>query len=161
MPNKLRPKLILIDVSFVFFLITGMKRLYLASQSEIYDAMIQEDSEKFKSLTDSTAGEVIFDVYYWTLAFLAIAVLIVGLINWRYKTAIVNSILTLIIAFLFFPLGLINGAFIPDLFNSFCYFFSDEMGMAFMIGGLILCGIALMLLSFSLDINRQTIHSKP
>ncbi len=161
MIKKLNLKLILVETTFVFLFITGLKRLYLSSQSEIYKAIIEEDYNKFESLTDLTMGEVLYNQYLWPLGFLVVAILIVGLINWRFKIPIINSVLILIIGISFFPLGLINGDYLPLVFNSFCYLFSNDMKTAYIIGGLILSGVAFTLLWFGLNPNKKLCTTKP
>lgn len=155
MLKKLNPQFILIQCTFVFLFVTGLKRLYLSSQIEIFDAIVKGDFEKVETLTDLSIGEVAFNQHMWPLGFLGIAVLIIGLINWRYKTPIINSALVLIIVFSFFPLGLINGIYVPALFDSFCHLFSNDMETAYLIGGCILSGVSFAALWASIGLNGK------
>ena len=70
MTKKINIKLILVQTNFVFLLNTGLKSLYLSSQSEIYETIIAEDYDKFKSLTDLTMGKLLYNQYSRPLGFL-------------------------------------------------------------------------------------------
>lgn len=105
MLKKLNAKLILIQCAFLVLFVTGMKRLYLASQSDVYEAIIEGDFEKLGLLTDLSLGDIFFNQVMWPFGFFLIGVLIMGIINRIYRVSIFNSILTFVIVFLLFPLG--------------------------------------------------------
>ena len=158
MLKKFKIQLLFIEIAFVLLFTTGLKRLYLSSQMDIYDAIIQQDDKKFESLTDLTFGEVLHHQYLYALLFWGISVLIILFINWRSKTHFIYSILVFIISFSFFPLGLINGKYLPVLFNSFCFLFSDDGKVAYIIGGIIINITSFtILLSKNIKKNRNVI----
>ncbi len=70
MLKKLNVKLLLIETIFIFLFVTGLKRVYLSSQSEIYQAILDQDYEKFESLTDVTIPEVLSNITLYPLGFL-------------------------------------------------------------------------------------------
>ncbi len=146
MLKKINPIIIFSGSIFVFLLTTGIKRIYLSTQAEIYEALINGGSSDFSELTDLTPGELITRQYLWPLAFAFLAVSMVFLVNWRTNKSPINSFIVLLIAFSLFPTGVINGETIPIWFTSFCYLFSTRMAKAFLIGGSVLCITGIMVL---------------
>ena len=160
MLKKLNSKLILIQSTFLFLLVTGMKRLYIASYSDVYEAIIAEDFDKLELLTDLSIGEFITNQVLWPFGFFLVGVLLIGLINWRYKASILNSSLTFIIVFPLFPLGLFSRGYVSSSFNSFCYLFAEKMETAFYIGGTVLTLIAVALLWLTVRLYRKSMYIK-
>jgi hypothetical protein len=155
MLKKIKIKLIFTQIAAILFLVSGIKRLYIATQADIYEAIINENFDKLNSITNLTIGEFFMRPIWWTLGTFITGILIIGLINWRYKVSILNSIITFIIGFSFFPLGIFNDGIISQLLNSLCYLFSEMMGIAFFIGGTIISFIALALLWKSINLNKE------
>lgn len=155
MHKKLNIKLILIETAFVFFFVTALLRLYIANQTEIIDAILQKDFEQYDSLTNLSLGELMTEQIFFPYKCFAIAVLIIGLINWRLKQAILNTVLVSVFSYLIFPLKLIHGGQIPQIINSFCYLFSNDRKYAFLIGGSVLGAVALFLLWLTIVVGRK------
>ncbi len=156
MLKKLNLKLIFIESAFLFFLITGVKRLYIATQADIYHALMRNDYHAVESLTDQTMGEILANPYRLMLGSFIVGILLIAIINWKYKTSILNTILTFVIIFPMYPLGVFHNGFIARLFNTFCYLFSKNSATAFFIGGVIILFGAFSLLRTSIIINKDS-----
>lgn len=154
MHKRLNIKLILIETAFIFFFVTALLRLYIANQTEIIDAILHKD-ELYDSLTNLSLGELMTEQIFFPYKSFAIAVLIIGLINWRLKQAILNTVLVSVFSYLIFPLKLIHGGQIPQIINSFCYLFSNDRKYAFLIGGSVFGAVALFLLWLTIVVGRK------
>jgi hypothetical protein len=103
-------------------------------------------------------GQFFADQAYWTLASLIIGILAVGLVNWKYKFGIINSIVVLILTFGISATGIYSSGIINRYLNYFCGFFAKGYGMAFLIGGLIilLTGITMMWKTITMNKKHST-----
>ena len=120
---------------------------------------MNEDWEKFESLTDVRIGQFFADQAYWTLASLLIGILAVGLINWKNKFGIINSIVVLILTFGISATGIYSSGIINRYLNYFCGIFAEGYGMAFLIGGLIILLIGITILWKTIQLNKSTVHN--
>ncbi len=150
MLKKIELKTLVFQITALFFLVNGLKRLYFAQYSEIYEAIIEEDFEYLRSVNDISYSEILLNQALWPFAGFLVGGLIIGFVNWRYKISILNSIIIFAIIFFLFPLGLFNDGFIQQAFNSFCYVFSEKMGKAFFVGGLSMILISFMFFTMSI-----------
>ena len=159
MIKKFNLKLILLECFALVFIISGLKRLYVAYNGELFDALMNDDWEKFESLTDVRIGQFFADQAYWTLASLIIGILAVGLVNWKYKFGIINSIVVLILTFGISATGIYSSGIINRYLNYFCGLFAKGYGMAFLIGGLIILLIGITILWKTIALNKSTVHN--
>ena len=120
-----------------------------------FDALISEDWEKFESLTDVRIGELFANQAYWTMASLLIGILIVGLINWKNKFGIINSIGVIILTFGISATGINSHGIINRYLNYFCGIFAEGYGMAFLIGGLLIALIGIAILWKTIKMNKK------
>jgi hypothetical protein len=159
MIQKFNLKLILLECFALIFIISGIDRFYVAYNGNQFDALTSEDWEKFESLTDVRVGEFFANQAYWTIASLIIGILIVGLINWKNKFGIINSIVVLILTFGISATGIYSDGIINRYLNYFCGIFAEGYGMAFLIGGLIIALIGIMILWKTIKMNKSTVHN--
>jgi len=159
MIQKFNLKLILLECFALIFIISGIDRFYVAYKGNQFDALMSEDWEKFESLTDVRVGEFFANQAYWTIASLIIGILIVGLINWKNKFGIINSIVVLILTFGISATGIYSDGIINGYLNYFCGIFAEGYGMAFLIGGLIIALIGIMILWKTIKMNKSTVHN--
>ena len=131
MMKEFNLKLILLECFALIIIISGIDRLYVAYNGKQFDALMNEDWEKFESLTDVRIGQFFADQAYWTIASLIIGVLMVGLINWKYKFGIINSIVVLILTFGISTTGIYSSGIINRYLNYFCGLFAEGYGVAF------------------------------
>ncbi|MFI1770278.1 hypothetical protein [Thalassobellus citreus] len=132
----------------------------MAYNGNQFDALISENWEKFESLTDVRIGDFFANQAYWIIASLLIGILIVGLINWKNKFGIINSIIVLFLTFGISATGIYSGGIINRYLNYFCGIFAEGYGMAFLIGGLIIALIGIMILWKTIKITKSTVHNK-
>jgi len=146
--QKVKIKLILLQCLALFFIIHGVKRIYLANYSDIFYA-IKEDSLE---LIDYSITDVIIGQVYVILATLLLGSIFFGLVNWMVKSyiSIWNAITLFVISFAVVFTGVYMDGYLYALFNSICYSISDDMGIAFYSGGTIYCllGLCIFWLSF-------------
>ena len=161
MIKKFNLKLILLECFALIFIISGLKRLYVAYNGKLFDALMNDDWKKFESLTDERIGQFFADQVYWTLASLIIGILAVGLVNWKYKFGIINSIVVLILTFGISATGFYTSGIVNRYLNYFCGLFAKGYGMAFLIGGLIilLTGITIMWKTITM-INKHSTQQR-
>ena len=156
MLKKVNFKLIIVQSAALLFLIHGIRSLYLAVNADFYLAITNGVSYDIVLPPSQTLEEVFLHHLYWIFGSFIFGILLIGLINWRSKTRIINTLLTFLIIFVLFPLGQFYDGFIPQLFNTFCYLFSDNMGTAFYTGGPILVLIAFTFLWLGITMHRKS-----
>ncbi len=159
MMKKFNIKLILLECLALIFIISGLKRLYIAYNGKQFDALMSEDWGKFDSLTDIRIGQFFANQAYWTLSSLIIGILIVGLINWKYKFGIINSIIVLLITFGISLTGFYGTGIINRYLNYFCGLFAEGYGIAFLIGGLLIFFVGITILWKTIALNKNTVHN--
>ena len=153
MIKKLNGRLIITECFALFFLIYGVKTIHTATQSKVYEAIIA--GESIEGLTDLTLGEVLTHQVFWPLGAFFLGVLVLAVINRIYRTSILNTILIFVVVFSLFPLGIIFDGFLSQLFNSFCFLFSEKIGTAFYTGGIIITLISIGLFWRSITLNKR------
>ncbi len=155
MIKRFNLKLILLECLALIFIISGIKRFYVAYNGEEFDALMNDDWEKFESLTDVRIGQFLNDQAYWTLASLLVGILIVGITNLKFKVGIINSIIVLILSFGISITGIYSSGIINRSLNSFCSLFAKGYGMSFLIGGIIILLIGIAILWKTIIINKK------
>ena len=155
MIKKFNLKLILLECFALIFIISGIDRLYVAYNGKEFDALMNEDWEKYELLTDISGGQFFANQAYWTIASLLIGILIAGLINWKNKFGIINSIVVIILTFGISATGIYSDGIINRYLNYFCGIFAEGYGMAFLIGGLIIALIGITILWKTILINKK------
>lgn len=159
MHKKINIQLILIETAFIFFLVGGLERFYLANQSAIIDAILHQDMERLNALTSLSIVELMQNQIYFPFMCFALGILIIGIMNWKLKQTFLNTLFVTIYGYLCFPLKLIHGGLLPQAFNSFFDLFSDDRKTTFLIGGSVLSAVALFLLWFAVLLGRKiSIH---
>ena len=161
MIKKFNIKLILLECFALFFIISGIDRLYIAFHGEKFEVLINEkwNWEKFESITDINYGQFFVNQIYWNIAVLIFGILVVGIINWKNKIGVINSILVLILTIGTSATGIYSTGIINRYLNNFCGLFADGFGIAFLIGGLILALIGITILWKTIKKNNNTIHN--
>jgi len=160
MIQKFNLKLILLECFALIFIISGIDRFYVAYNGKEFDALMNEDWEKYELLTDISGGQFFANQAYWTIVSLLIGILMVGLINWKNKFGIINSIVVLILTFGISATGIYSDGIINRYLNYFCGLFAEGYGMAFLIGGLIIALIGIAILWKTIKMNKNTVHNK-
>jgi hypothetical protein len=155
MIKKINIKIVLFETIALIFIINGLQRLYVASQGAKYDAIMSDNWEKFESLTTLTIGQFIANRAIWTLIIILMGVLVIGLINWKNKINIINSILLFLliigVSFTgFFMKGIVN-----NYLNYFSGLFGETYGTPFFIGGTILTLIGITILWQTLSRHKK------
>ncbi|MFD1015753.1 hypothetical protein [Winogradskyella rapida] len=159
MMKKFNIKLILLECLALIFIISGLKRLYIAYNGKQFDALMSEDWGKSDSLTYIRIGEFFVNQAYWILSCLIIGILIVGLINWKYKFGIINSIIVLLITFGISLTGFYGTGIINRYLNYFCGLFAEGYEIAFLIGGLLIFFVGITILWKIIALNKNTVHN--
>ena len=159
MKESLNLKLILLECFALFFIISGINRLYVAYNGEQFDALMSKNWEKFELLTDLPIGDFLTDQAYWTLVGLIIGILIVGIINWKNKFRLINSIVVLILTFGISFTGIYSSGIINRYLNYFCGIFAEGYGIAFLIGGMIIFLIGASILWKTISIYKNTVYN--
>ncbi len=159
MIKKFYLSLILFETLALFFLINGIQRLYLASQGEKFNAIMNNDLDKYYSLTSIYASEFFVRRGYWTVGAFIFGILLIGIINWKSKINIINSILTFLIVFILFPTGVFVKGILNNYLNYFSGLFSENYSISFLISGAILSLIGLTILWKTTQNKRNTMHN--
>lgn len=146
MLKKINIRVVSYDTLALFFLINGIQRLFMASQGEKFIAIMNNDLEKYYSLTSIKASEFFILRGYWTYGAFIFGILLIGIINWKSKINIINSISTFIIVSFLFPTGVFLRGIINNYLNYFSGLFSENYSISFLMGGSILLLIGLLIL---------------
>ena len=159
MKKQINIKLILLETFSLLFIINGIQRLYIASQGKIYDAVINEDWKKFESLTSESLGQFFTNKAIWTIGIILVGILTIGIINWRKKIHIINSIILFLVIIGISLTGFFLSGITNQYLNYFCGIFAEKYGISFFIGGTILTIIGITILWKSINLNKNTIHN--
>ncbi|WP_203296783.1 hypothetical protein [Luteirhabdus pelagi] len=159
MLKKINYKLILLECLALIFIINGIKRFYVAYHGNKVDALMDKDFEKFQSLTDVHPGQFFRYEAYWTFSSVIFGILLVGLINWKYKLGTINSLGVLLLTSGISATGFYMSGIINRYLNYFCAIFSEKYGMAFLIGGLIILLVGILILGKTIKMNKSTVHN--
>jgi hypothetical protein len=154
MLKRVHINIILLDILSLFFIIQGVKRLFIASQGEKYKAILNNDLDVFNTLTSYTMGEFVALWAYWAFGAFIIGIVGLSLINWKNKIGITNSILPFLIVFSFFPAGIFSEGFINTSLNSFGWLFGGGFSISFLIGGTVFLLIGLLLFRKSIQVKK-------
>ncbi|MHB0756862.1 hypothetical protein [Polaribacter sp. M15] len=159
MTKQINIKLIILESISMIFLVNGIQRLYVASQGQKYDALMSQNWEKFESLTSESVGQFFANRAFWTLGIILVGILIIGIINWKNKIGIINTMLLFLIV-----IGIaMNGFFLTGIthqyLNYFCGIFAESWGISFLIGGIIITLIGILILWKTINLNKNTIHN--
>lgn len=157
--KKINAKIIVLEILAVFFLINGIQRLYLASQGEKFNAIMNSDMEKYYSLTSTYASVFLERRGYWSLGGFMIGILLIGIINWKIKIHFINSMVTFLIIFMLLPSGLFMKGLINNSLNNFCAHFGVSYSFSYLIGSLILIIIGVLILWKILIMKKDKNHT--
>lgn len=157
MIKQISIKLILLESFALIFIINGLQRLYIASQGQKYDAVMSENWEKFESLTSESIGQFFVNRAYWTFGIILVGILAIGIINWKNKIRIINSIILLVIVLGISMTGFFLSGITNQYLNYFCGIFAESYGLSFFIGGTILTIIGIAILWKSINLNKNII----
>lgn len=157
MIKQISIKLILLESFALIFIINGLQRLYIASQGQKYDAVMSENWEKFESLTSESIGQFFVNRAYWTFGIILVGILAIGIINWKNKIRIINSIILLVIVLGISMTGFFLSGITNQYLNYFCGIFAESYGLSFFIGGTILTIIGITILWKSINLNKNII----
>ena len=160
MTNKLNLKLILLECFALFFIISGIDRFYVAFNGKLFDTLTNEGWKKLESSIDVGLEQLIIEQFYWNLSSIGIGILITGILNWKYKFGIINSIIITIITLGMSLTGVYSSRIINSYLNYFCGMFSKKHGLAFLIGGIIILFIGIVILWKTIAINKNTTPNK-
>ncbi|WP_138434405.1 hypothetical protein [Winogradskyella algicola] len=155
MTKNFNLKLILLECLALIFIVSGIKRFYVAYNGKEFDALLNKDWGKFDSLTNLSGPEFLVNQIYWTIISLIIGILIIGILNWKYKFGIINSIIVLILTFAISATGIYSSSIMNRYLNYFCGFFAEGYGIAFLIGGLIILSVGIIILWKTVTLNKK------
>ena len=157
--KQINIKIILLESLALIFLINGIQRLYVASKGKIYEAALDENWVKFESLTNESLGDVLAYRAFWTLGIIIVGIFVVGIINWKNKVRIINSIIVFGIIVGITVTGFFLSGITNQYLNYFCGIFAESYGISFFVGGNILTIIGIAILWKTINLNKNTIHN--
>ena len=159
MKKKIRPdwKIIIAESIGIIFLIHGISRLHKSYYSDIWKAFLESNSEKLKNLTEISLGDFLFESIMFGFYVLIVSVLILSLIKWKRKLPLINTVLSLTLVFLLFPIGFFEIDFITGIFNSIGAIFTNDIGLSFLISGIILTLIGIAILWKEIKTTHNTV----
>ena len=152
---KLNWEIIVAESIGIIFLIHGSKRLHTSYYSDIWKALLELDSEKMENFKTKSIGQFLYDSLSFGFWIFLVWVLLLLVFKWKIKLPLADTILTLILVFLLFPIGFFNIDLVTRLFNSIGAIFTNDIGFSFLISGLILTLIGLGILWKGTKINRN------
>ena len=135
---KLNWIIIVIESIGLVFLIHGSKRLHTSYYSDIWIALLNLDSEKLERFEMKNTGQFLFDSQLFEFWIFLVWVLLLLCFKRKIKLPIADTILTILLVFLLFPIGFFNIDFVTRLFNSIGAIFTNDIGFYFLISGIVL-----------------------
>ncbi|RYJ36720.1 hypothetical protein NU08_4239 [Flavobacterium anhuiense] len=164
--EKIKIKVILIQLSGLVFFIYGIYQFKIFSVFEKFNCAFQSLSYQSSIPTCWTKNygdtEEIFNfissVMLWKFYGLIIGIVLIGLINWKNKISILNTILGAIFTYIVFYF--LFEPFLSIRFNDFGLLFSNNFKTRYLIGGITFTFIGITILFLSVNINLFTNKQK-
>jgi hypothetical protein len=148
MIKKIDFKTILIEVLSLLLFIHGIKRLFFATKSDLIEASLEGDFESLGINTVSSMSAVILDFALASFIPFIIGIVVIGIINSRFKISYLNTIVIFVIVYLLLHLQLLQEGYMNSLLNSLGYLFSNDLAVSLCIGGTILTLTSIFILIF-------------
>ncbi len=145
MMKKINIVFILSEIFSMIFFIHGVQRLYIASQGEKYYALLNNNFEKYYTLSNKQISDFMVSDAYWAIYAFIFYAFLIFFINYKYKIYHINSVIVIGIVFFLFPLGGFGGI-VKIYLNYFCGLFGKSYGTSFLVGGSILTIIGILIL---------------
>ncbi|MEP0212213.1 MAG: hypothetical protein ABJD66_03290 [Cellulophaga sp.] len=143
-------KTVIIESLGLILLISGVKRFYFSTQP-----ILNQETDK---LTSESIVYFLMESALWGIGTLIFAGLIIGILKWKLKQSIIDSVLAIIFVFALFPFGFFNGGLFNSIFNSIGGLFTDIKTSSALISGIILTviGFSLLWRSIKSKIKQHT-----
>jgi hypothetical protein len=156
----LKFKNIVVEFFGIILLVFGIEKLRVAMRSEEYLAIINNDMEKYESLTSQTFGELLADNILWSIGAFIIGfiIIIISKILNRKNKGLLNSLIAFILVLSLFPLGFFNAEFTNAIVNFVGGIMTDNFKYKFLINGILwtLIGTGIIWLAIKLDKKHYT-----
>jgi hypothetical protein len=149
--NNINPKIILIQFIGCVFLIQGIQNIYFATQNEKYECYLKyftkQKSDCFKNLNFIEAvGPFMSNIYLWFFYGFLIGVFLLGIINWKKKRNLINTVLITVLLFSLFPLKFFRNEYVSFAFRQIGNLLSENFGIQNCINGIIFTTIGSLIL---------------
>ncbi len=148
-------KILILQAVLLYLLVKAAGLLYVAVNGEAMLAILQKDDQLYESLTDVPLAYMIAFKSIWEFYGLVASLVLIALINWKWKLGYIHSIILTFIgiatfAFFPYPVNVITGAIlsvsklVTNNFIATCY-----------LASILLTMIALALLAFVYRIGKK------
>jgi hypothetical protein len=153
MTKKVNIVFALSEIFSMIFFIHGVQRLYIGIHGEKFNALLNDDFDKFYALSNETVSNFLVGDIYWAFYAFVFYASLIFFLNFKYKIHYINSLIVVGIVFFLFPLGYFNGI-VNVYLNYFCALFGETYKANFLIGGAILTILGISILWIILKKHR-------
>ena len=149
--------LILLQCFGLQFVFTGIYRLYVAYNAEEWDALLGKSSNTYETITDARLGQFLANHLYSKILIAIVFIILVLLLNRKYKVGIINNIVVLILTLIFTrTLFFVSPYFIWKI-EYFSQLLGESTKSTFLISGLffLILGFAVIWKSLVLNVTSR------
>jgi len=125
----------------LIFIVIGIRRIYNAYKAEYYENINDGEFPTSEVIRDMLINQELIG-----FSFFIFSTLIISYVNYKNKVSIINTIIVFLIVLLLFLLGFFDNGILHGVINSYCYFFTDDIGFMFLIGGVMLIAAGVVIL---------------
>lgn len=150
--------LILFQCFGLQFVFTGIYRLYVAYNSEEWDALLGKSADTYETITDVRLGQFLVNHLYSKILIAFVFIILVLLLNRIYKVGIVNNVVVLLLTLIFTRTLFFMSPYLTWKIEYFSQLLGESTKSTFLISGLffLILGCAVIWKSLVLNlISRQ------
>ncbi|WP_320814292.1 hypothetical protein [Flavobacterium sp.] len=139
--HQIKLKIIFIQFFGSIFLIQGIQNIYFSIQNNKFNCLIEYfENPKCECINElnlkNHIGDFMANVYLWFFYGFLISILIFGYINWKKNRHLFNTIITITLLFILFPLKFFRNEYISFSFRQVGCLFTNDFGIQNLIGGI-------------------------
>lgn len=149
--------LILLQCLGLQFVFTGIYRLFVAYNSEEWDALLGKSTNTYQTITEARLGEFLANHLYSKILIALVFIILVLLLNRIYKVGIVNNVVVLLLTLIFTrSLFFVSPYFIWKI-EYFSQLLGESTKLTFLMSGLffLILGVAVIWKSVVLNVRSR------
>jgi hypothetical protein len=128
--------LILFQCFGLQFIFTGIYRLYVAYNSEEWDALLGKSADTYETITDVRLGQFLVNHLYCKFFIAFVFIILVLLLNRKYKVGTINNVVVLILTLIFTRTLFFVSPYLTWKIEYFSQLLGENTKSSFLISGL-------------------------
>ncbi|WP_138434634.1 hypothetical protein [Winogradskyella algicola] len=149
--------LILLQCFGLQFVFTGIYRLYVAYNAEEWDALLGKSTNTYQTITEARLGEFLANHLYSKILIALVFIILVLLLNRKYKVGIINNLVILILTLIFTRTLFFVSPYLTWKIEYFSQLLGESTKSTFLISGLffLILGFAVIWKSLVLNVTSR------